>query len=329
VGRRLILGVITFKHMQHKKTVERDAGARPQAIRASGAGSTWSGLLKTMRPRQWSKNGFVFAALLFDRRVFHGPSVQDTLIAFALLCLVSSAIYIMNDLVDIRSDREHPTKRNRPLPSGELKPTTAAVASILLAAASLSAGFILAPLFGLVLVVYVLIQIAYSFWMKHMVLLDVLSVASGFVLRVAAGVAVLEPVQRFSPWLYVCTALLALFLALGKRRHEILILGREASNHRAILGEYNLDLIDRLIGIVTTSALVAYSLYTFLAEGLPDNHLMMLTIPFVLYGLFRYLYLIHVRQEGGAPEEILLRDRPLQFNLVFWIGLVFITLYVA
>jgi 4-hydroxybenzoate polyprenyltransferase len=187
----------------------------------------------------------------------------------------------------------------------------------------------LAPLFGLILVIYLVIQIAYTLWLKHMVLLDVLAIASGFVLRVAAGVAVLEQVQRFSPWLYVCTALLALFLALGKRRHEILILGQGASNHRAILQEYNLDLIDRLMGIVTTSALVAYSLYTFLAEGMPDNHLMMLTIPFVLYGLFRYLYLIHVRQEGGAPEEILLRDRPLQVNLICWIALVFISLYVV
>jgi 4-hydroxybenzoate polyprenyltransferase len=282
-----------------------------------------------MRPRQWTKNGFVFAALLFDRRLDDLPSVQNTLIAFALLCLLSSAVYIMNDLVDIQSDREHPVKRSRPLPSGELKPMTAALASIVLAAGSLSTGFILAPLFGLILVIYLVIQIAYTLWLKHMVLLDVLAIASGFVLRVAAGVAVLEQVQRFSPWLYVCTALLALFLALGKRRHEILILGQGASNHRAILQEYNLDLIDRLMGIVTTSALVAYSLYTFLAEGMPDNHLMMLTIPFVLYGLFRYLYLIHVRQEGGAPEEILLRDRPLQVNLICWIALVFISLYVV
>jgi 4-hydroxybenzoate polyprenyltransferase len=317
------------KTIQHKKTGRSRPDTQAETKPARATTSAWLGLLKTMRPRQWTKNGFVFAALLFDRRIDHLPSVQDTLIAFVLLCLLSSAVYIMNDLADIKSDREHPIKRSRPLPSGELKPMPAAVASILLAAGSLSAGFIVAPLFGLILVVYLLIQIAYTLWLKQIVLLDVLSVASGFVLRVAAGVAVLEQVQRFSPWLYVCTALLALFLALGKRRHEILILGRGAGNHRAILEEYNLDLIDRLIGIVTTSALVAYSLYTFLAEGLPDNHLMMLTIPFVLYGLFRYLYLIHVRQEGGAPEEILLRDRPLQVNLICWIGLVFITLYVA
>jgi len=205
----------------------------------------------------------------------------------------------------------------------------AGVAALLMAGGSLAAGFALATPFGVILLIYLLIQVAYTFYLKHQVLLDVLAVASGFVLRVGAGVAVLEQVQRFSPWLYVCTALLALFLALGKRRHELLLLGQEASNHRAILDEYNLDLIDRLLGLVTSSVLVAYSLYTFLAEGLPDNHTMMLTIPFVLYGLFRYLYLIHIREEGGAPEEILLRDRPLQLTLFLWIGLVGLILYTS
>ena len=286
-------------------------------------------LLKTMRPRQWTKNGFVFAALLFDRKLFHLPSLGHTVLAFILLCLMSSAVYIMNDLVDIESDREHPTKRKRPLPSGQLDVRVAGVAALLMAGGSLAAGFALATPFGVILLIYLLIQVAYTFYLKHQVLLDVLAVASGFVLRVGAGVAVLEQVQRFSPWLYVCTALLALFLALGKRRHELLLLGQEASNHRAILDEYNLDLIDRLLGLVTSSVLVAYSLYTFLAEGLPDNHTMMLTIPFVLYGLFRYLYLIHIREEGGAPEEILLRDRPLQLTLFLWIGLVGLILYTS
>jgi 4-hydroxybenzoate polyprenyltransferase len=286
-------------------------------------------LLKTMRPRQWTKNGFVFAALLFDRKLFHLPSLGHTILAFVLLCLMSSAVYIMNDLVDIESDRKHPTKRNRPLPSGQLDVRVAGVAALLMAGGSLAAGFALATPFGVILLIYLLIQVAYTFYLKHQVLLDVLAVASGFVLRVGAGVAVLEQVQRFSPWLYVCTALLALFLALGKRRHELLLLGQEASNHRAILDEYSLDLIDRLLGLVTSSVLVAYSLYTFLAEGLPENHTMMLTIPFVLYGLFRYLYLIHIRKEGGAPEEILLRDRPLQLTLFLWVGLVGLVLYTS
>ncbi|MCI0394363.1 MAG: decaprenyl-phosphate phosphoribosyltransferase [Chloroflexi bacterium] len=284
-------------------------------------------LLKTMRPRQWTKNGFVYAALIFDRQLLVGDSLLRTTMAFVLLCFMSSAVYIMNDLADIESDREHPTKRNRPLPSGRLSPAVAGVAAVFLAAGSLVTGLALSPKFGAILLAYLVMQIAYTFWLKQVVLLDVSVVATGFILRVAAGVAVINPVERFSPWLYVCTGLGALFLALGKRRHELVLLGQGAGSHRAILDEYNLDLLDRLIGVVTTSALVAYSLYTFLAEGLPPNHLMMLTIPFILYGLFRYLYLIHVRHEGGEPEEILLHDRPLQIDLALWLLMVLIALY--
>lgn len=285
-------------------------------------------LLRTMRPRQWPKNGFVFVALLFDRQVDQVDSVLRAIIAFVLLSLMSSAVYIINDLVDIESDRQHPKKRSRPLPAGELSPRAAAVAASVFAAGSLAAGFTLSPVFGWILLGYLLTQIAYTFWLKHMVLVDVSVVATGFILRIAAGVAVLDSVQRFSPWLYIFGGFLALFLALGKRRHELVLLGAEAGNHRAILDEYSLELIDRLIGIVTTSAIVAYSLYTFLAEGLPDNHVMMLTIPFVIYGMFRYLYLIHIRHEGGAPEEILLRDRPMQVALALWAALVFVALYI-
>lgn len=286
-------------------------------------------LLRTMRPRQWPKNGFVFVALLFDRQVDEADSVLRAVVAFFLLSLMSSAVYIMNDLVDIESDRQHPKKRSRPLPAGELSPPVAAVAALVFATGSLAAGFLLAPAFGWILLAYLLIQIAYTFWLKQLVLIDVSAVAAGFILRIAAGVAVLDSVQRFSPWLYIFGGFLALFLALGKRRHELVLLGAEAGNHRAILNEYSLELIDRLIGIVTTSAIVAYSLYTFLAEGLPDNHVMMLTIPFVIYGMFRYLYLIHIRHEGGAPEEILLRDRPMQVAMAMWAALVFVALYIV
>ena len=283
-------------------------------------------LLRTMRPRQWPKNAFVFVALLFDRKLTDPVDLGRTVFAFVLLCLMSSAVYLINDLADTESDRQHPTKRNRPLPSGELKPEVALVAAVVFAVGSLIAGYLLSDGFFWILLGYVLIQLAYTFWLKHIVLLDVSIVAAGFVLRIAAGVTVID-VERFSPWLYVFGGFLALFMALGKRRHELVLLGQEAANHRAILKEYNLDLIDRLLGIVTTSAVVAYSLYTFLAEGVPENHAMMLTIPFVLYGIFRYLYLIHVRHEGGAPEEILLRDRPLQIALMFWVAMVFIALY--
>lgn len=286
-------------------------------------------LLQTMRPRQWTKNGFVFVGLLFDRQLFEPESVLRTLIAFVLLCFMSSAVYIMNDLVDVEADRRHPHKSQRPLPSGRLDPTVAGAAALVLAIGSLLAGFSLSLAFGLILLAYLVSQIAYTLWLKHVVLIDVSIVAAGFVLRIAAGVAVITPVQRFSPWLYIFGGFLALFMALGKRRHELVFLGEEAGNHRAILQEYNLELLDKLIGIVTTSAIVAYSLYTFLAEGLPENHLMMLTIPFVLYGMFRYLYLIHVRHEGGAPEEILLRDRPTQAALVVGGLVVFAALYLA
>ena len=283
-------------------------------------------LIRSMRPRQWPKNAFVFVALLFDRKFFDPASVVPVVIAFVLLCLMSGAVYLMNDLADIESDRQHPTKRNRPLPSGRLSPRVAAVAAVALAIFSLVAGYFLSRELAAILLLYLLSQVAYTFRLKHIVLIDVLTIAAGFVLRIAAGVAVID-VERFSPWLYIFGGFLALFMALGKRRHELVLLGGEAANHRAILNDYNLDLIDRLQGIVTTSAVVSYSLYTFLAEGLPANHAMMLTIPFVLYGIFRYLYLIHIRNEGGAPEEILLRDRPFQVNLLFYGLTVLVALY--
>lgn len=280
-----------------------------------------------MRPRQWPKNAFVFVALIFDGKLRDLESVLATTGAFILLCLMSSAVYLMNDLSDIESDRQHPTKKNRPLPAGELSTTTAKGAAIIFAGGSLVAGFLLSPEFGLILLAYLLIQIAYTFWLKNVVLFDVLIVALGFVLRIAAGVAVID-VERFSPWLYLFGGFLALFLVLGKRRHELVLLGQEAGKHRQILSEYNLDLIDRMLGLVTTSVLVFYSLYTFLAEGLPTNHTMMLTIPFLMYGIFRYLYLIHVRHEGGAPEEIALRDRPLQATIVCFGLMVLLVIYV-
>lgn len=285
------------------------------------------GLLKTMRPRQWPKNAFVLVPLFFDRKLLDFPSILNATAAFLLLCLMSSAVYLMNDLADIESDRQHPTKRNRPLPSGQLNPRVAQISAVLFAVGSLVAGFFIAPNFGWVLLTYLVIQVAYTFNLKNMVLVDVCIIAAGFVLRIIAGVTVIE-VQRFSPWLYVFGGFLALFMALGKRRHELELLGQNAGSHRAILKEYNLDLIDRLLSIVTTSAIVSYSLYTFLAEGLPANHTMMLTIPFVLYGIFRYLYLVHVRHEGGAPEEILLRDRPMQVTLLLAGATVFVALYI-
>ncbi len=287
----------------------------------------FTALLKTMRPRQWPKNGFVFVALFFDEKLLNPLYLGRTVAAFILLCLMSSAVYLMNDLSDMESDRQHPTKRLRPLPAGQLSPAVAALAAVIFAGGSLIAGYFLSPLFALILLTYLLSQVAYTFWLKNVVLFDVLIVALGFVLRIASGVAVIE-VERFSPWLYLFGGFLALFLVLGKRRHELVLLGEDADKHRKILQEYNLDLIDRMLGLVTTSVLVFYSLYTFLAEGLPTNHTMMLTIPFLMYGIFRYMYLIHVRHEGGAPEDIALRDRPLQVTIVLFALTVFVVIYI-
>jgi 4-hydroxybenzoate polyprenyltransferase len=280
-----------------------------------------------MRPRQWLKNGLVYAPLFFDSKLIDLESFLRTTAAFVLLCLMSGAVYIMNDLIDIENDRQHPTKKDRPLASGVLNPRMAVVAAVILIVGTLIVGFYLSVAFGVVLLVYFLVQVVYSFYLKNIVLLDVLTVSAGFVLRVAAGVAIIN-VERFSPWLYVCTGFLALFIALGKRRQELILLGADAGNHRSILNEYTIDLIDRLNAIVTTSAVVAYSLYTFLAVGLPANNLMMLTIPFVLYAVFRYLFLIHVHHEGGAPEEIFLRDRPMQASMILWAVVVFLVLYI-
>lgn len=284
-------------------------------------------LLKTMRPRQWTKNMFFLAALVFDAKLFDPDYLIPSIAGFLLLCLASGTVYLINDLVDLEKDKQHPVKRNRPLPSGRLQPKTAVIATILFIVIGQPLGYLLDPGYGLILSGYLLLQILYSFLLKNIVLIDALSIAAGFVLRVGAGVALVD-VERFSPWLFVCMTLLALFLAFGKRRHELVLLREDANNHRAILNEYSLSLLDQIITIVVAANIIAYALYTFSAEGLPENHLMMLTIPYVLYALFRYLYLIHVRGQGGAPEEILLGDRPFIASVFLWGASVFAIFYV-
>ncbi len=276
----------------------------------------WVALLKTMRPRQWTKNVFVFAALVFDHKLFVPDYVVVTLAGFGLLCLLSSAVYILNDLVDIEKDRRHPKKRHRPLPSGRLRPGVAVAAVFLLLALSLPAALWLNAWFGVVAVAYLATNLLYSFWLKNIVLVDVLILASGFLLRAVGGAALVD--SAISPWLYICLSLLALFLGFGKRRGEILLMSGNDGDTREVLREYSLPFIDELINLVATATLVAYSLYTFSAENLPRNHAMMLTIPFVLYGVLRYLYLIHIKGEGGAPDELVLTDRPLQLAFGLW-----------
>lgn len=283
-------------------------------------------LIRAMRPKQWAKNVFVFVGVFFDGKLLHPSKVFTSILAFVIFCLISSAIYLINDLADIEKDRLHPVKKNRPLASGALSPRLATVAAVLLFVVSLPAAFVLNPAFGFVTLGYAVLQIAYSFVLKHIVIIDVMSIAAGFVLRVVAGAMVIE-VSRFSPWLYVCATLGALFIAINKRRNELVLLAENANEHRASLQEYNLAFLDNMTSLVTATALTAYSFYTFSAPNLPANHAMMLTIPFLIYSIFRYLYLVHSKNLGGAPEDIVLGDKPLLISLMLWVLTAGIVLY--
>jgi 4-hydroxybenzoate polyprenyltransferase len=270
-----------------------------------------------MRPKQWAKNVFVFAGIFFDGRIFDLERLLNCVAAFAIFCLVSSAIYLINDLVDIERDRLHPTKRFRPLASGALSPRVAQVAAGVFLLISVVAAFALHPNFGFTVLIYIVTMIVYDCVLKDMVILDVMAVAAGFVLRVFAGTTVVM-VTRFSPWLYVCTTLMALFISINKRRHELVLLANNANAHRAALQEYSPAFLDEMTSLVTATGLVAYCFYTFSAPNLPANHSMMLTIPFLIYAIFRYLYLIHIKGLGGTPEDIVLRDRPLLITILLW-----------
>ncbi len=274
-------------------------------------------ILKTMRPKQWPKNGFIFAALVFDKQIFDLEPLLTTIAGFFLLGIGASAVYFINDLADLEQDRLHPTKRYRPLASGQLSLTVGRITAGVLLVVALGAGFALNTFFGIVISIYLIMNIFYSFWLKHVPIIDVLVLASGFVLRVGAGVALITT-ERFSPWLYVCTSLLALFIGLGKRRSELVLLAEDANSHRRVFDRYTVDFLDQLIIIVSSTTIIAYSLYTFSAENLPTNHLMMLTIPFVIYGVFRYLYLVNIEDAGGAPEELVFSDMPLLATIVIW-----------
>jgi 4-hydroxybenzoate polyprenyltransferase len=287
-----------------------------------------SELIITMRLKQWPKNGFLFAALIFDRQLFELQPFLHTLAGFVLFCLLSSVVYIINDISDIEADRQHPKKRNRPLASGRLPVKTARTTAVILILVIFPLAFLLSPLFALFALVYLLVNLAYSLHLKHVPILDVLVLASLYVIRVGAGVALIV-VTLFSPWLYVFTTFLALFLGVGKRRAELNSLAEGANSHRRVLEGYSLPLLDQLITVVTSMTIITYSLYTFAAENLPDNHTMMLTIPFVIYGIFRYLYLLQVEQSGGAPEDVLFSDHPLQITLFLWGLTILIVFYFA
>jgi 4-hydroxybenzoate polyprenyltransferase len=273
-------------------------------------------ILKSMRPRQWTKNLLCAPALVMANRLRDGGSDLRMAACVGLFCMLSGAVYLLNDSLDVEQDRLHPIKRFRPVASGRLPVRAAQLSAVIIGLASLLASFILGFAFFQVAAAYMLLQLGYVFYFKHEVLLDVFAIALGYVLRAAAGAVAIH--VEISVWLYLCTILGGLFLALGKRRGELIELDEIAKDHRRNLGEYSLALVDQLITIVSASTIVAYSLYTFTAPNLPTNHEMMITVPFAVYGIFRYLYLVHEHGQGGSPEEVLLRDRPLQVCIVLW-----------
>ena len=287
---------------------------------------TLRALLISMRPKQWIKNVLIFTALVFDEKLLDPQALLATIAGFFLFSLVSSTVYILNDITDLEADRSHPKKRNRPIASGALPISAARWSVFLILLVAFPLAYLLSSSFFLILLSYWLLSLAYSNWLKHIVIIDVFVLASFYVIRVIAGLTLIE-VTRFSPWLYVVTTLLALYIGLGKRRAELTLLSDDAFAHRKVLDGYTVPLLDQYITIVSATTIVAYSLYTFSAPNLPENNAMMLTIPFAIYGILRYLYQVQTKQDGGAPEEVLLTDRPLQVTLILWGLVVFVILY--
>jgi 4-hydroxybenzoate polyprenyltransferase len=291
------------------------------------APSTLGLLLVSVRPEQWTKNLLVLAGVVFGGRLLEPPAVAVAAAAFAIFCALSGAVYLFNDVADREADQNHPLKRERPIASGQLSTTTAVTAGAMLGTAGIAAAFAVGTPFGLIAAAYLGAQLLYSLALKHVVIVDVLMIAAGFVLRAIAGaVAVNVPIGH---WLLVCTTLLALFLALSKRRHELTLLAEGATDHRRILEEYSPYLLDQMIGVVTSSTLIAYTVYA----TSPDTAARLgtaklgLTIPFVLYGIFRYLYLVHQKRGGGSPAAMLLTDRPLLGCVALWAASVIVLLY--
>ncbi len=282
---------------------------------------------RALRPYQWSKNLLLFAALIFSKRFLHPIDLLQTCLAFLFFCLTSGWVYVVNDVRDREADRQHPIKRLRPLASGDLKPVPALILASLLLVLGIVCSVQISPLLSLALVLYALMNLAYTFGLKNIVILDIVLIAVGFVLRAVAGAwAIAVPISH---WLLVCTFFLALFLVTGKRRNELVRLGDKATGHRPILHEYNEAILDQMIGVVTAAAIIAYALYTVDGETVDkfgtDN--LIYTIPFVVYGIFRYFYLIYKQQLGGAPEKILIHDVHILATVFLWLGMVIFILY--
>ncbi|OGC77979.1 MAG: phosphoribose diphosphate--decaprenyl-phosphate phosphoribosyltransferase [candidate division Zixibacteria bacterium RBG_16_50_21] len=286
-------------------------------------------LIVSLRPQQWVKNLLVFAALIFAKELGNSQAVLKSVLAFVCFCLLSSSVYLVNDLIDASSDRQHPLKSKRPIASGRVSTGTAVILASALVVMALAGAFWIGTKFGLAAVAYLGLSTLYTFALKHTVILDVMTVSLGFVLRAVAGALAIE--VEISSWLLVCTVLLALFLSLGKRRHELVLLEGEATSHRKILTEYSPYFLDQMIAVVTASTLVAYCFYTLSPEieHKFGTKYLSLTIPFVLYGIFRYLYLIHQKEAGGNPTQMLLTDKPILLNIILWIVTVLVILYLG
>jgi 4-hydroxybenzoate polyprenyltransferase len=274
-------------------------------------------LLKTMRPKQWAKNVFLLAAVVFDRKLTNVDAILHTILGVIIFSLVASVVYIINDIADVEADRQHPIKRNRPIAAGRLSIRAAWASAVVLSVISFPTAFWLSPAFALIALLYLVLNLIYSKWLKHIALLDIILLASLYVIRVAAGVALID-VVRFSPWIYIFTTFLALLMGTGKRRAELSEIADGPNAQRRVLDGYTLSFLDHLITLASGMTIITYSSYTFSAPNLPDNHIMMLTIPFLMYGIFRYQYLLQVKDTGSAPEEVVLADRPLQFSIALW-----------
>jgi 4-hydroxybenzoate polyprenyltransferase len=285
-------------------------------------------IVKSLRLKQWIKNLIIFAPLIFSENVFDTILLLKSVFAFVAFCLVSGAAYILNDIKDLEEDRLHPLKSRRPLASGRLKKSLALFTFFFLVIISLMGAFLINISFCIALGVYLVLQVSYSFWLKHVVILDVFLIATGFLIRVIAGGLVIE--VQLSPWLFICTILLALFLALSKRRHELILLNESAGIHRPILKEYNPHLLDQMIAVVTASTVISYCLYTISSETIEKfgTRNLIFTVPFVLYGIFRYLYLVHQKNEGGSPELLIITDKPLLIDVFLWIATAILIIYI-
>jgi len=285
-------------------------------------------IIKSLRPQQWSKNLFIFAALIFSHEAFTIPLLIKAVIAFFVFCSLSGSLYIFNDIRDLKEDRLHPLKSKRPLAAERITRVQAVTGFIIFSALGVLLALTLNLNFILIVLLFFVLQIAYSFWLKHIVILDVLIISIGFVMRVAAGAMAIK--VDISPWLLICTLLLALFLALSKRRHELFLLKGGAGEHRTVLTDYSAVLLDQMISVVTASTVIAYCLYTISEETVAKfgTRELIYTVPFVLYGIFRYLYLIHHKFKGGTPETLILKDKPLLATILLWIISAFFIIYV-